>query len=383
MELSERKEDMPELEIGELLKLAVENKEIISLGPGEPDFPTSKKIVDATKKFASVCNHYSPPGGRAELKEEIIKKLWKKNKIKAKPEEIIVTSGSQEGLLLAAATLLDVSEQAILPNPGFFGYGPTFELISATPYYVPVRMKNNFEYDFRELEKSINKKTRVIMINSPSNPTGAVWRKSTLKKIAKLAKKHDLYVFSDEAYEDIVYDNEKHFSIASLPGMKERTISFFSFSKSHAMCGYRLGYVVGPRKIIDAMKNIHIFSTISAPTISQMVGTEALKSGNQHTKFMVKEYDKRRKMMVSRLKKMGFKVREPKGAFYVFPDITPFSRDSKKFSMELLKKAKVAVVPGIDFGSEGEGFVRISYATDYHLIKKAMDRIENYLKSRN
>lgn len=380
--ISERERQLPELEIGRLLRIAVERKDVISLGPGEPDFPAPKPIVQLTKKFADKCSHYSPPGGLKELREAITKKLRKENKIRALPENIVVTNGSQEALLLAIACSIDVSEQVILPNPSYMGFLPAFELFNAGIRFVPVREENNFEIDPDEVDKAVDpKKTKAILINSPSNPTGNVLRKKVLEQIADIAVEHDLYVFSDEAYEKIVYDDAKHVSIGSLNGMQDYVVTFQTFSKTYAMCGYRLGYVCAPAALAKAVKDTHVSTTVCAPTISQLVGVEALKLSRKYTDAMVKEYDRRRKMLVKRLNELGLHTPTPKGAFYTFSNIQDYNKNSHEFMQDVLKKAKVAVVPGTEFGKHGEGYIRCSYATDYKLIQKAMNRMEKFLRS--
>ncbi|MBS3054263.1 MAG: aminotransferase class I/II-fold pyridoxal phosphate-dependent enzyme [Candidatus Aenigmarchaeota archaeon] len=376
MHISERESELPESDMAKLIKIAAENNSVISLGAGEPDFPAPPAIVAYTKKIAGKCSHYSPPEGRRDLREAIAKKMRKENGIRCSPENIIVTSGSQEALLLAAASALDVSEQVIIPSPSFLGYVPMFELLNASP--VCTSLDVNFEPDTDDIRKRITSKTEAILINTPSNPTGAVYSRKTLEQIAEIAVEHDLYVFSDEAYEKIVYEG-KHVSIGSLNGMQEHVATFQTFSKSYAMCGYRLGYVIAPPKMAAAMKKVHIYSTISAPTISQMLGVKAL-SQSAYTRKMVKEYDRRRRFIVARLNEMGLPTKMPKGAFYTFSDITAFAKESRSFALSLLKKKKVAVVPGIEFGPGGEGYIRCSYATAYEKIEKAMDSMEDFLK---
>ncbi len=379
MELSDREMELPDAVIGKLIKTAAEDKSVISLGPGEPDFDAPRPIVQFTKKFASKCSHYSPPGGRTELKEALIKKLKKENKIKTSLDNIIVTTGSQESLLMATACTLDVSEQVIIPDPSFLGYLPTFELFNANPVRVPLKEENKFEINPDDLKKLINKKkTKAILINSPANPTGNVIRRKILEELADIAIQYDLYIFSDEAYERIIYD-KKHVSIASLNGMRNNTVSFFTFSKTFAMCGYRLGYCVAPRKLIEAMTKTHVYTTICAPTISQMVGIKALSIKKSYIDRMIKEYNRRRKLIVKRLNEIGLRTIMPEGAFYTFSNIKNISNNSMKFSKDLLDKAKIAVVPGIEFGYGGEGYIRCSYATDYKLIEKAMNKLEKFL----
>ncbi|MBL7100721.1 MAG: aminotransferase class I/II-fold pyridoxal phosphate-dependent enzyme [Nanoarchaeota archaeon] len=381
VDISERETELPDAVIGKLLKIAVEDKSVISLGPGEPDFPAPKPITNLVKKYANQCNHYSPPGGRAELKEQIIKKLKKDNKIKTRPENIIVTCGSQEALLLATACTLDVSEQIILPSPSFMGFLPTFRLFNANPTFVPLKEEESFEINPDEVKKIIDKKkTKALLINTPANPTGNVISKKVLEELADIAVEHDIYIFSDEAYEKIIYDGKKHYSIGSFNGMEKYVVTLQSFSKTYAMCGFRIGYAICPEELTKAMTKTHIYSTICSPTISQKIGTEALKLSNKYTEAMVKEYAARRKLILKRLNEIGLPVAKPYGAFYAFPNIKEYSKNSSKFANDLLTKGKVATVPGTEFGRYGEGYIRCSYATNYKLIEKAMDRLEKFLK---
>jgi len=378
--VSERENELPDAVIGKLLEIAVEHKDIISLGPGEPDFPAPRPIVEYTKEIADRCNHYSPPGGRHELKEAIAKKLAKDNAIKCNPENIAVTTGSQEALMLGIAAALDVSEQVIIPSPSFFGYLSTSEILSTQPVSLQLKAENNWEIDPDELNRIADKKkTGALIINSPSNPTGAVLSRKTLEEIADVAIENDFYVFSDEAYEKIIYE-KKHISMASLNGMEDYVITLQTFSKSYAMCGYRVGYAAGPSDIISAMIKMHPYSTISAPTISQMLAVKALSMGNSYTNSMVKEYKKRRNLIFKRLNAMGLATRKPEGAFYAFSNIRKFDTLSMHFSKRLMNRAKVAVMPGSEFGRFGEGFIRCSFATDYKKIEEAMDRMEKYLR---
>lgn len=380
--ISERELQLPEHEISKLLRIAVERKDVLSLGPGEPDFPAPAPIVQLTKKYADKCNHYSPPGGRQELREAIARKLKRDNRIDVDPENVVVTCGSQEALTLAAACTLDVSEQVIIPDPGYMGFLPAFELVSAHPRFLPLREEDGFAFDPDEVEKAIDpKKTKVLMINTPANPTGTVLSKKLLEQLADIAIEHDLYVFSDEAYEKIIYDGAKHVSIGSLNGMEEYAVTFQSFSKTYAMCGYRVGYVAAPPALATAMKTTHNDVTICAPTISQMVATQALKLPAKYTDAMVKEYDRRRKLIVKRLNEMGLRTLMPQGAFYTFSNIKDLGVGSRKFAHDLLNKAKVAVVPGTDFGKSGDGYIRCSYATKYAKIVQAMDKIERFLRA--
>ncbi len=380
--ISERETELPEAVIGKLLQMATENKKIISLGPGEPDFSLPKPLVAYTKKIADKCNHYSAPAGRKDLREAISKKLRKENKIKCSPENIVVTSGSQEALLLGIAASLDVTEQVIIPNPSFFGYLSTAEILSTQPVFIPLRERNGWELDPDDLKKvSDKKKTGALIINTPSNPTGNVISKKILEEIADIAVEYDFYVFSDEAYEKIIYD-KKHVSMGSLNGMHDYVITLQSFSKTYAMAGYRVGYACGPKDIIAAMAKMHPYSTIAAPTIGQLLAVKALGMGRKYTDTMVREYKRRRDKIFARLNAMGLPTEKPEGAFYAFANIKRFDKDSMHFSKDLIKKAGVAVMPGSEFGIYGEGYVRCSFATSYNKIEQAMDRIEKHLKDK-
>ncbi len=379
--IAEREIQLPEAVIAKLLRLAAEDERVISLGPGEPDFPAPPPIVELTKKYADQCNHYSPPGGRHELKEAIVKKLKKENKIDAHPSNIIVTCGSQEALLLATACTLDVGEQVIIPNPSFLGYLPMFELFDAFPVALELRGDEGWEVNVERLKGLIDwKKTKAIMLNTPANPTGTVMSKKVMEEVADLAVEYDVYIFSDEAYERLVYGGKKHISIGSLNGMQDKVVSFYTFSKTFAMCGYRVGYAVGPRNLIEAMTKTHIYTTLCAPTLSQMVAAEALTIPARYIERMVHEYDRRRTFIVKRLQGMGLQTVVPYGAFYTFSTIQHVHDNSFQFAYDLLKQAKVAVMPGREFGRYGEGYIRCSYATELPAIEEAMDRLESYVK---
>lgn len=384
--ISERERELPEGVIGQLIDIAAQRKDILSLGPGEPDFALPKPLVVAMRRLAGDprINHYAPPGGFRALREAICTKLRRENKIKAAPDNVVVTNGSQEALLLACMTTLDVTEQLIVPNPSFMSYLPVAELVDASPVFVELREEDGFEINPDMVEKAIDsKKTQAIVINSPANPTGNVLSRKVLEELADIAVEHDLYIFSDEAYEDIIYDDVKHHSIGSFNGMGEHVVSFYTFSKSYAMCGFRLGYAVGPKELVAAMTRVHVDTTICAPTISQLLGLKALSLDKRKiVRPMVREYDRRRKLIVNRLNEMGLPTLWPKGAFYTFSNIEHLSRDSGTFAFDLLKKAKVAVVPGSEFGRFGEGYIRCSYATQYEKIEKAMGKMEKFVRGR-
>lgn len=378
---AEREVQLPEAVIAKLLRIAEEDTDVISISVGEPDFPAPQPIVELTKEFADKCNHYSPPGGRQELKEEICKKLKNDNKVEAHPQNIVVTTGSQEGFLLAAASVLDVSEQAIIPTPGFLGYLPALEMLNVFPVALEVREDESWEINPDRVRRLIDpKKTKAIIINTPSNPTGTVLGRKILEDLADIARDYNVYILADEAYEKLVYDKQ-HISIGSLNGMHDHVITFYTFSKTYAMCGYRVGYAVGPRNSIAAMTKMHTYTTLSAPTISQLVATKALAIDKKYIEHMRLEYDRRRKFIVRHLNEMGLTTIMPHGAFYTFSNIKDLGfDDSMKFAFELLKEAKVAVMPGREFGVYGEGYIRCSYATALPKIKKAMERLGQFVR---
>jgi len=383
LEISEREEQLPISTIGELIKIAEEGKGIISLGPGEPDFVSPRNIINfACRKLREGFTHYSPPGGRSELKEAIAKKLKADNRVDVSPDQIIVTSGSTEAILLNLICTIDPGEGVLIPDPGFLAYKPTVEILNGMPLCVPHHERDGFQFNVDEAKKIIvPERTKVMIINTPSNPTGVVFKKEILEEIADFACEYGLIVISDEAYEKLVYDNEEHISIGSLNGMEERVLTLQSFSKTYAMPGFRVGYAAGPEELVNAMKKVHIYSSICAPTISQLAALEALRGSQIPVKKMAREYDRRRRLIIKRLNEIpGFSCVEPKGAFYAFPNIREFGMKSLDFSRWLIKKAKVATVPGTEFGRCGEGYVRCSYATSHERIEKAMDRIEKTTK---
>ncbi len=378
--ISEREQELPDTLMLQLQELASERKDIISLSIGEPDFKTPKPILAAAKKFISKGTHYSPAAGRTDLRQAIAQKLRGENKIPAIAENVIVTAGSQEGLMAALLATVDPTEEVILASPGYLGYLPAIELADGVPVFVRLRPEDSWQLNPDEIKKKISKKTVAIIINTPANPTGTVLKKKILEEVADIAIENDLYIFSDEAYEKIIYGGAKHFSIGSLNGMSQYVVTFNTFSKTYAMCGFRLGYLHGPKDFVKAVSKVHHYLEICAPHTSQLAGLAALKLPKKYISEMVREYDRRRKLIVRRLNEIGLRTVNPEGAFYALADISEFSDSSVKFAMDLIKKARVACVPGTEFGPYGEGLARFSYANDYKLIEKAMDRIERVLK---
>jgi len=355
------------------------------LSIGEPDFSLPKPLLWELRRIIrrhkkNRLNHYTSVQGIPELREALARKLRQNNKIRTSPEHILVTSGSQQALFAGFLSALDPTEEVILSNPGYLGYIPAIELVSGIPSFVSLEEEEGFLLNPDRIRKAVTKKTRVILINTPSNPTGTVLTKKILEEIADIAIEKDLYIFSDEAYEHLIYDGRKHVSIGSFNGMKDYVLTFQTFSKSYAFCGFRLGFVTGPEPMIHAMQtSVHAMS-LCAPHISQLLGIKALDLSSKHVEKMRLEYDRRRRFLVRRLNELGLVTSMPEGAFYTFSNITPFKKKSLRFAQELLKKKRVAVVPGTEFGSAGEGYIRCSYATDYRNIVQAMERLERFLR---
>lgn len=375
-EISERELDLPKVLAGELSKTLQKNKDIISLSFGEPDFNTQREVINYGKKFLDKSHRYSYGKGLLKLRERIVNKLKKDNKINTNKENIILTPGSQTAILCSLMSIIDPGEKVIIPSPCYLGYVPSIELVNGDVKYS--KLDEDFNLDIDNIKKLSSKKTRAIIINTPNNPTGKMYSKKLLEELADLIVEKDLYVISDEAYEKITY-GKKHVSMGSLNGMNKYCLTIQSFSKTYSMCGFRLGYVNAPKKLVEPITKIFRYVSIAAPTISQIMGYEAMKVGNNYTKMMCKEYNKRRRFIVKRLNELNLSTRMPEGAFYTFSDISAYSKDSIKFTRYLIKKARVAVVPGTEFGKFGENYIRLSYATSMDLIKKAMNRIEKVL----
>jgi len=377
MEPSKRAASLPPSGIRKFFDLANEVPGLISLGVGEPDFPTPEHIRDAAKEAIDKgLTHYTSNWGLPELREAISEKLLKENRIEASPKgQILVTCGSSEALFLAIHSLANPGDEIIVPEPSYVAYEPCITLAGATPKYVPVEEKNEFVLEPEKIEEAISKKTKAILLLSPSNPTGAVLDKKTIRQIAEIAKEHGLAVISDELYEKLVYEGE-HTSIASIGGMEERTITINGFSKGYAMCGWRVGYLTGPKNMMEHAMKIHQYMMLCAPSIAQYAALAALTGPQEPVKKMVEEYDMRRRLMAKRLGQIdGIRCTLPKGAFYTFPNISSFGLSSEEFCEYMIKEARVATVPGPVFGKSGEGHMRCCYATGREEIITAIERI--------
>lgn len=292
--------------------------------------------------------------------------------------EIMVTVGGSEGIDMALRAMLDPGDEVIIPQPSYVSYEPCTVLAGGKPVIVELKEENEFRLTAEELEEAITPKSKILIMPFPNNPTGAVMELNDIEAIAKVVKEHDLYVITDEIYSELTY-LEKHVSIASLPGMKERCVLINGFSKAYAMTGWRLGYACAPKEILSQMLKIHQFAIMCAPTTSQYAAVEAMKNGDADVVQMRDQYNERRRYLLHRLKNMGLKCFEPFGAFYIFPSIKEFGMTSDEFATELLNSKKVAVVPGTAFGKSGEGFVRISYAYSIDDLKTALGRIEEFV----
>ncbi|AJC72522.1 aminotransferase [Thermococcus guaymasensis DSM 11113] len=386
MALSDRLELVNPSEIRKLFDLAQGVEGLISLGIGEPDFDTPEHIKEYAKEALDKgMTHYGPNAGLPMLREAIARKLKKQNSIDVDPKsEIMVLVGANQAFIMGLAAFLRDGEEVLIPSPMFVSYAPAVILAGGKPIEVPTYEENEFRLSVDDLEKYVSEKTRALIINSPNNPTGAVLTKKDLEEIADFAIEHDLMVFSDEVYEHFVYDGAKNYSIASLDGMFERTITINGFSKTFAMTGWRLGFVAAPAWIIEKMTRFQMYNATCPVTFAQYAAAKALDDPRswKAVKEMRNEYDRRRNLVWKRLNEMGLPTVKPKGAFYIFPRIKDTGLTDKEFSELMLKEARVAVVPGSAFGKAGEGYIRISYATAYEKLEEAMDRMEKVLKEK-
>lgn len=368
--------------IRKFFDIVSEMEDAISLGVGEPDFDTPWHIRDeGIYSLEKGKTFYTSNAGLKELKIEIAKFLNRKYDLDYDYNgEMFVTVGGSEAIDVALRAMLDPGDEVIIPQPSYVSYVPCTVLANGTPVSLELKAENEFRLTADELKAAITPKSKILIMPFPNNPTGAIMERKDLEAIAEVVIENDLFVLSDEIYSELTYlENEGHVSIASLPGMKERTILINGFSKSHAMTGWRLGYACGPKEVIKQMLKIHQFAIMCAPTTSQYAAVEALKNGDADVEMMREQYNQRRRYLLHRFKEMGLDCFEPFGAFYAFPCIKEFGMTSDEFTNQLLKSKKVAVVPGTAFGASGEGFVRISYAYSIDNLRIALDRIEQFI----
>ncbi len=366
--------------IRKFFDIVSEMKDAISLGVGEPDFDTPWHI--RKEGIASLENgrtFYTSNAGMKELKMEICEYLKRKQNLTYDyGDEVLVTVGGSEAIDIAMRAMINPGEEVLIPQPSYVSYEPCAVLADAKPVIINLKAENEFRLTAQELRDAITDKTKLLVLPFPNNPTGAIMERKDLEAIAEIIIENDIFVLSDEIYGELTYKGE-HISIASLPGMQERTILINGFSKAYAMTGWRLGYACGPREIIAQMTKIHQFAIMCAPTTSQYAAIEALKNGDEDVKEMRNAYNERRQFLMNAFKEMGLECFEPYGAFYVFPCIKEFGMTSEEFATRFLQEEKVAVVPGTAFGDSGEGFLRISYAYSLDNLKIAMGRMERFV----
>lgn len=371
--------------IRRILELSAGMENIIHLEQGEPDFITPKHIMDAAFEAAMKgFTHYTEIDGTPELRQAIAEKAEKDNGLDADPRtEITVTSGSQEAMMISAFGFLNPGDEALILDPYYPAYFEDTLLAEAVP--IPLALDENRDYgiDPEALESHVTKKTKMIWLCNPSNPTGHVFPRQDLETIAEVAKQHDLTVFADEIYEKIVYDGTEHVSIGSFPSMKDRTITVNGFSKAYAMTGWRIGYIIAEKKLSATLRNLHYYATLCPNAISQKAAYAALTGPQNCVQEMVTEYNRRRRYVLSELDKIKkLRCATPKGAFYVFPEFSSFEKSDEALAQYLLNEAKVATAPGSGFGKAGEGHLRISYSVSYEQLKEGIERIKRSLERR-
>ena len=367
--------------IRKFFDIASEMEDVVSLGVGEPDFDTPWHIRDeGIYSLEKGRTFYTSNSGLKPLREEISRYLNRRYHLNYDPlHEILVTVGGSEGIDIALRAMLDPGDEVLIPQPCYVSYLPCVTLADGVPVTIELKEENEFRLTKEELLEKITDKTKILVLPFPNNPTGAVMRREDLEAIAEVIIEHDLYVLSVEIYSELTYQGD-HVSIASLPGMRERTLTINGFSKSYAMTGWRLGYICGPQEIVAQMTKIHQFAIMCAPTTSQYAAVEALRNGDADVAKMRESYNQRRRFLMHAFEEMGLKCFEPFGAFYVFPCIKEFGLTSDEFAMRLLEEEHVAVVPGTAFGDCGEGFLRISYAYSIDDLKIALKRLERFIQ---
>jgi len=366
--------------IRKFFDLVSEMKDAISLGVGEPDFDTPWHIRDeGIYSLERGRTFYTSNAGLKELKEEIANYLRRRVHVDYDDRhEVLVTVGGSEAIDMAMRVMLNPGDEVLVPQPSYVSYVPCAIMAGGKPVIIELKAENEFRLTPEELLEHITDKTKILVLPFPNNPTGAIMEQKDLEAIAKVIIEKDLYVLSDEIYSELTY-KEDHVSIASIPGMQERTILINGFSKAYAMTGWRLGYACGPRKIIEQMTKLHQYAIMCAPTTSQYAAVEALRNGDEDVAMMREAYNQRRRYLVHAFKEMGLECFEPYGAFYIFPCIKEFGMTSEEFASRFLMEEKVAVVPGTAFGDCGEGFLRISYAYSLDNLKEALGRLQKFI----
>jgi len=378
--LSDRVQSLVPSGIRKFFDLLEGMKDGISLGVGEPDFVTPWHIRDAgIYSLEKGFTKYTSNAGLSVLRGEISNFLYRRFDLSYDPKkQIIVTVGGSEGIDIGVRALINPGDEVIVPVPSFVCYGPLVTMAGGVPVYIKTKRENEFRLTAEELRAAITPRTKMLVLPFPNNPTGAIMERSDLEAIAEVLERTDIMVLSDEIYAELTY-GQRHVSIANIPGMYERTILVNGFSKSHAMTGWRMGYVCGPQPVIKQMLKLHQYGIMSAPTTSQYAAIEAIREGDGDIEMMRQEYDYRRRLLVEGLRNLGLDCFEPKGAFYVFPSIKSTGMGSDEFCEKFLLEDRVAVIPGTAFGEGGEGFVRMCYASSVENISEALKRLASFL----
>ncbi|MBQ3393383.1 MAG: aminotransferase class I/II-fold pyridoxal phosphate-dependent enzyme [Lachnospiraceae bacterium] len=381
--LSDKVVNMKPSGIRKFFDIVSEMKDAISLGVGEPDFDTPWHIRDeGIYSLEKGRTFYTSNAGLKELREEICAYMHRSQGLRYDPlKEVLITVGGSEGIDLMFRAMLNDGDEVLIPQPSYVSYEPCALLANGKPVIIPLKNENQFRLTPQELEAAITPRSKILVLPYPNNPTGAIMEKKDLEAIAQIIIDHDLYVLSDEIYGELTYTGS-HVSIASLPGMQERTIVINGFSKAYAMTGWRLGYACGPAFLIAQMTKIHQYAIMCAPTTSQYAAVEALRNGDEDVMMMRESYNQRRRFVLQKLGEMGLPCFEPMGAFYVFPCIEEFGMGSEEFAQKLLEEEKVAIVPGTAFGDCGEGFLRISYAYSIENLREALGRLRRFVQKR-
>jgi len=379
--VSERVRSIPPSGIRRFFDIGTTMADVISLGIGEPDFVTPDAIIRAgIRALEAGHTHYTNNSGTAELRQAISDYVERLYGISYHPDrEILVTVGVSEALYLVINAILNSGDEVIVPQPSFVAYGPEAVFAGGVPIPIDTYVEDGFQVTGAAVEAAVTPRTKAILIGYPNNPTGAVMSRERLLEIAAVAERHDLLVISDEIYDRLVYGVE-HVHFAMLPGMRPRTVVLGGFSKSHAMTGWRLGYAVGSEDLIAAMRKIHQYTIMSAPTIAQIAVADTLAHIDEDVERMRVEYDRRRRLIVDGFNELGLRCFEPRGAFYAFPNVSASGLDEQAFSEALLHEERVAVIPGSAFGASGTGFVRACYATSYEKIEEALERIRRFMQ---
>ncbi|MBN2304218.1 MAG: aminotransferase class I/II-fold pyridoxal phosphate-dependent enzyme [Anaerolineae bacterium] len=382
--VSQRVKIVPPSGIRKFFDISATMHDVISLGVGEPDFVTPQPILQAgIRALEAGHTHYTSNSGTTELRQAISRYVQRHYQIEYDPDTgILVTVGVSEAMYLALNAVLDPGDQVIVPEPCFVSYVPEVIFAGGEPVIINTSVENGFQVTGAEIEAAVTPKTKAILIGYPNNPTGAVMSRERLAEVAGVAARHDLLVISDEIYDRLVYGTFTHTHFATLPGMRERTIVLGGFSKSHAMTGWRLGYATGPDDLIAAMRKIHQYTIMSAPTTAQFAVADSLISDETEdaVQQMRAEYDRRRRLIVQGFNELGLACFEPGGAFYAFPNIAAAGMDEHTFAETLLKEERVAVIPGSAFGISGAGYVRACYATAYEQIEEALERLRRFMQ---